>query len=173
MTRQVAVEPVMRLRRSLPATARQASGVEVGVPDTSFESVTAQSLEDFARQHGLGLTRFAYLVSGDRHRADDLVQDVLLAMHRRFGDQLDIEQPLAYARRAIVNANISWSRRRFNTEVLTAVDVDRPVTDADPGSGDELWQLLKELPHRQRVVLVMRYYLGYSDGDIAETLGCR
>lgn len=143
------------------------------MPDTSFESVTAQSLEDFARQHGLGLTRFAYLVSGDRHRADDLVQDVLLAMHRRFGDQLDIEQPLAYARRAIVNANISWSRRRFNTEVLTAVDVDRPVTDADPGSGDELWQLLKELPHRQRVVLVMRYYLGYSDGDIAETLGCR
>ena len=32
---------------------------------------------------------------------------------------------------------------------------------------------MKELPHRQRVVLVMRYYLGYSDGDIAETLGCR
>ncbi len=147
--------------------------VEVAVPDISFESAECQSLEDFARQHGLGLTRFAYLVTGDRDRADDLVQDVLLAMHRRFGDRMDIEHPLAYARRAIVNANISWSRRRFNSEVLTATDVDRPVTDLDPGSGDELWQLLRELPHRQRVVLVMRYYLGYSDGDIAKTLGCR
>ena len=94
-------------------------------------------------------------------------------MHRRFGDRLAIEQPLAYARRAIVNANISWSRRRSSTEVLTAADLDRPVLDADPGSADGLWQLLGRLPHRQRVVLVMRYYLGYSDAEIAETLGCR
>ncbi len=143
------------------------------MPELSFEAVGGQSLDNFARRHGLGLTRFAYLVSGDRDRADDLVQDVLLAMHRRFGAWLDVEHPLAYARRAIVNANISWSRRRFNTEVLTATDVDRPVMDADPGADDELWQLLAGLPHRQRVVLVMRYYLGYSDGDIAETLGCR
>ncbi len=80
---------------------------------------------------------------------------------------------MAYARKAIVNANISWIRRRSSTEVLTATDLDRPVHDADPGSADQLWQLLGGLPHRQRVVLVMRYYLGYSDTEIAETLGCR
>lgn len=57
--------------------------------------------------------------------------------------------------------------------MLTAADLDRPVHDLDPGSGDELWQLLAGLPHRQRVVLVMRYYLGHSDAEIAETLGCR
>jgi RNA polymerase sigma-70 factor (sigma-E family) len=173
MTRQVTVYPVMQLRRSRLSAARQVSGVEVTMPEPSFDAAAGQSVEDFARRHGLGLTRFAYLVSGDRDRADDLVQDVLLAMHRRFGARLDIDQPLAYARRAIVNANISWSRRRFNTEVLTATDVDRPVTDPDPGSGDELWNVLAGLPHRQRVVLVMRYYLGYSDEDIAKTLGCR
>ena len=143
------------------------------MPDIGFETARGQSLGDFARRHGLGLTRFAYLVSGDRDRADDLVQDVMLAMHRRFGDRLEIEQPVAYARRAIVNANISWSRRRSSTELLTATDVDRPVHDLDPGSGDELWQLLAGLPHRQRVVLVMRYYLGYDDAEIAGTLGCR
>ncbi len=141
--------------------------------DINFDTARGQSLGDFARQHGLGLTRFAYLVSGDRTRADDLVQDVLLAMHRRFGARLDIDQPLAYARRAIVNANISWTRRRSNTELLTGADFDRPVNDLEPGSGDELWQLLAQLPHRQRVVLVMRYYLGYDDGEIAGTLGCR
>jgi len=140
------------------------------VPDISLAAPGGQSLGDFAREHALGLTRFAYLVSADRNRAEDLVQDVLLAMHRRFGARLEIEQPLAYARRAIVNANISWIRRRSSTEVLLATDLDRPVRDAEP---DDLWQLLGSLPHRQRVVLVMRYYLGYSDAEIAETLGCR
>ncbi|MEO7260954.1 MAG: SigE family RNA polymerase sigma factor [Jatrophihabitantaceae bacterium] len=173
MTTQVAGQPVMQFRRSRLPAARRTSGVEAAVPDISFESSGGQSLGDFARQHGLGLTRFAYLVSGDRSRADDLVQDVLLAMHRRFGARLAIEHPLAYARRAIVNANISWSRRRSSSEVLTAITVDRPVTDPDPGSGDELWLLLSKLPHRQRVVLVMRYYLDHSDAEIAETLGCR
>lgn len=141
--------------------------------DISFGAASpgARSLGDFAREHGLELTRFAYLISGDRTRADDLVQDVLLAMYRRFGAQLEIEQPLAYARRAIVNANISFNRRRSSTEVLTATDLDRPVTD-DPDP-DELWSLLAALPHRQRVVLVMRYYLGHSDDEIARTLGCR
>jgi RNA polymerase sigma factor (sigma-70 family) len=173
MTTQVAVHPAMQTWRNRLRAVRPTSGVEAAVPDISFASPGGQSLGDFAREHALELTRFAYLVSADRNRAEDLVQDVLLAMHRRFGARLEIEQPLAYARRAIVNANISWSRRRSSTEVLTATDLDRPVHDADPGSADNLWHLVGGLPHRQRVVLVMRYYLGYSDTEIAETLGCR
>jgi RNA polymerase sigma factor (sigma-70 family) len=171
MTTQIAVLPVMRLRRSRPESVRRAR--EVPVTDISFgaSDFGRPSLADFAREHGLELTRFAYLISGDRTRADDLVQDVLLAMHRRFGARLELEQPVAYARRAIVNANISFNRRRSSTEVLTATDLDRPVID-DPGF-DDLWSLLAGLPHRQRVVLVMRYYLGYSDAEIADTLGCR
>jgi len=178
MTTQIAVLPVMRLRRSRPDAARRTT--EVPVTDISLGAVGrgaggrgagGPSLGDFTREHGLQLTRFAYLISGDRTRADDLVQDVLLAMHRRFGARLEIEQPVAYARRAIVNANISYNRRRSSTEVLTATDLERPVAD-DPDP-DDLWSLLAELPHRQRVVLVMRYYLGYSDTDIAGTLGCR
>jgi RNA polymerase sigma-70 factor (sigma-E family) len=173
MTTQIAGYPAMQLRRGRLPAARRTSGVEAAVPDISIVSPSGQSLGDFAREHALELTRFAYLVSADRNRAEDMVQDVLLAMHRRFGDRLQLEQPLAYARRAIVNANISWSRRRSSTELLTATDLDRPVHDADSGSADHLWQLLGGLPHRQRVVLVMRYYLGYSDTEIAETLGCR
>jgi RNA polymerase sigma factor (sigma-70 family) len=173
MTIQVAAYPAMQVRRDRLRAARTTSGAEAAVPDISFAAPGGQSLGDFARQHALELTRFAYLVSADRNRAEDLVQDVLLAMHRRFGARLEIEQPLAYARRAIVNANISWSRRRSSAEVLISADLDRPVHDSEPGSGEELWQLLAELPHRQRVVLVMRYYLGYGDAEIAQTLGCR
>jgi RNA polymerase sigma-70 factor (sigma-E family) len=173
MTTQIAVQPAMQLRRSRPRAARPMPEAEAAVPDINFAAPGGRSLGDFARQHGLELTRFAYLVSGDRGRAEDLVQDVLLAMHRRFGARLDIEQPLAYARRAIVNANVSWSRRRSSTEVPTATSPDRPASESDPGSADDLWQLVAQLPHRQRAVLVMRYYLGFGDDEIAQTLGCR
>jgi len=181
MTTQIAVQSAMQVWRSRPGAARPTSQVEAALsdsspdisPDISVEAPGGQSLGDFAREHGLGLTRFAYLVSGDRGRAEDLVQDVLLAMHRRFGARLQIERPLAYARRAIVNANTSWARRRSSSEILTGADLDGPVSDSDPGTAESLWQLVGGLPHRQRVVLVMRYYLGYSDAEIAEALGCR
>lgn len=135
------------------------------------DSVT--SVADLARRHGMELTRFAYLLCGDRTRAEDLVQDVLLAMHRRFGDSLTVEKPLAYARRAVANANVSWSRRGARAELLTDRAPDRATVDADPTDGDALWQLLQTLPQRQRVVLVLRYYLDYTDDEIAGVLNCR
>ena len=73
---------------------------------------TSVPLTTFVRDHDVALTRFAYLVSGDRGRGEDLVQDVLLAMHRRFGACLPVDDPVAYARRAIVNTHVSWLRRR-------------------------------------------------------------
>lgn len=62
------------------------------------------TLSDFAREHQLALTRFAFLLGGDRHYAEDVVQDVLTAMFRRFGDVLPVANPVAYARAAVVNA---------------------------------------------------------------------
>jgi RNA polymerase sigma-70 factor (sigma-E family) len=144
---------------------------ELAVPDIRIEAASAHSLSELAGEHGLALTRFAYLICGDRGRAEDLVQEVLLAMHRRFGPSLPVDNPLAYARRAIVNTNISWSRRSTHREVPT----DRlPEPSAETAAlDDQLWRLLDSLSRRQRTVLVLRYYLGYPDADIAEALGCR
>jgi hypothetical protein len=64
----------------------------------------SEALSGFAAEQSVGLTRFAQLLSGDRQVAEDLVQDALLGMFRRFGDDLSVAAPLAYARRAIVNA---------------------------------------------------------------------
>jgi len=144
---------------------------EVTVPDIRFAADPAHLLSDLATEHGLALTRFAYLICGDRARAEDLVQEVLLAMHRRFGPTLPVEDPLAYARRAIVNANISWSRRSTSREIPTARLPELAAEHAEPD--DQLWQLLHTLSGRQRAVLVLRYYLGYPDAEIADTLGCR
>ena len=60
----------------------------------------------------MGLTRFAYLLCGDHTLAEDLVQDTYLALYRRFGETLTVAAPVAYARRAIVNAHISRARGR-------------------------------------------------------------
>lgn len=133
------------------------------------------SLDAFARAHAVELTRFAFLITGDRGNGEDLVQEVLFAMHRRFGMWLDIEDPLRYARRSIVNANVSRLRRRRVPELLSDAPPELPSWDADSSDAadDGVWTALKGLPERQRVVLVLRYYLGSSDRDIAGLLGCR
>lgn len=118
--------------------------------------------------------RFAYLLTGDRHRAEDLLQDVLLAMYRRFGDELPLDNPTAYARRSLANAAVSWARLRSNSEMVVERIADSAASDADdPAERDALWQALRRIPARPRAVLVLRYYDDATDGDIADILNCR
>jgi RNA polymerase sigma-70 factor (sigma-E family) len=150
---------MMRLRATDPASR----------DDRAADTVAA-----FARRNTLDLLRFAYLLTGDRHRAEDLVQDVLLAMHRRFAQVLPLDNPLAYARRALVNANTSWRRRASSSEVVVDLFADSPAVDGnDAAERDALWQALRRLPVRQRTVLVLRFYADAADVDIADLLGCR
>jgi RNA polymerase sigma-70 factor (sigma-E family) len=129
---------------------------------------------DLAAADGLGLLRFAYLLCGDRHLAEDLLQDVLAAMHRRFPDTLPLQDPAAYARRALVNTNISRARRLSSGEIAVDRVPDEPVTPADAAAErDGLWQALRRLPVRQRTVLVLRFYADLTDVDIAAALGAR
>jgi RNA polymerase sigma-70 factor (sigma-E family) len=133
-------------------------------------------LADFAASQSVGLTRFAYLICGDRGLAEDLVQDAFVALYRRFGDVLPIDAPLAYARRSIVNANTSHGRRRMNSETALADLPDGPDASSDAvdhGEQDAMWRVLATLPDRPRAVLVLRYYLDLSDREIADALGCR
>jgi RNA polymerase sigma-70 factor (sigma-E family) len=136
---------------------------------------SAVTLEQFARERALELTRFAYLITGDRGRGEDMVQEALFGMHRRFGDVLELADPLAYARRSIINAHASGLRRRRVVEMLSDSPPDLSPADlALPDDSDDLlWAALYELPPRQRTVLVARYYLGHNDRDIAVMLGCR
>ncbi|MGN6610051.1 MAG: SigE family RNA polymerase sigma factor [Jatrophihabitans sp.] len=132
------------------------------------------TVADLARTHGLELLRFGYLVTGDRHRAEDLVQDVLLALHRRFPATLGVDDPVAYARRAVVNGHISRGRRRASGE-LSMAELPESATAPrdDPAERDLLWRALRRLPDRQRAVLVLRFYEDATDEQIAELLGCR
>jgi RNA polymerase sigma-70 factor (sigma-E family) len=129
-----------------------------------------EAFDAFARGRMRELLRFAHLLTGDPHRAADLVQDALertlISWHRV--ERKD--DPEAYVRRAIVNRHISvW--RRTRRERLVA-ETPEGSYDEPRGRDDELWAALATLPPRQRAVLVLRFYEDLTEADTAAALGC-
>jgi RNA polymerase sigma-70 factor (sigma-E family) len=149
------------------------TGVEGYPAMTLDEQARPATLARFVADHGLALIRFAYVLCGDRGRAEDLVQDTYLALYRRYQGELPLDAPVAYARRSIVNGQLSRLRRRSSGETLIGEIPEVPV-DADlPDEQDAMWRTLAGLPDRQRAVLVLRYYIDLSDADIAQLLGTK
>ena len=129
------------------------------------------TLAGFAGENGLALTRFAYVLCGDRGLAEDLVQDTYVSLLRRYGGDLPVDAPMAYARRAVVNAYVSRGRRRSSTEVASGDLPEQSVEMATSDEQDAMWHALAVLPDRQRAVLALRYYVDLADREIAKVLG--
>lgn len=132
---------------------------------------------DYVHARTAGLLRLAYLISGDRHTAEDIVQEALLRAHRHWDRVVRNGDPHAYVRRAVVNQHRSWRRRRASTELAVApagMPTTAPTADSQESvaARDLTWRLLDELPRQQRAVLVLRYYEDLPDAEIAEILGC-
>lgn len=120
------------------------------------------------------LTRTAYLVTGNRADAEDLVQAALEKTHRHWGRILRRDRPEVYVRRVMINTAISWRRRRRVTEVpLLGGDGD-PVNDPYAAVEDRQQALdaLRRLPPKTRAVLVLRYFEDRTEAEIAQILGC-
>ena len=129
----------------------------------------------FVQARGRALLRFAYVLSGDAHLAEDLVQEVLARMHRRWDKVTAMHHAEAYVRTAIVRQFLSWRRRRSAREAILA-EVPEPAGLDEPQqqilARDQMWQLLTGLPRAQRAVLVLRFYCDLPDDEIAALLGC-
>ena len=135
----------------------------------------ATSFEDYVTARGAALVRFARVLAGDEHRAEDLVQEVLARAYLRWDSITRSDEPDVYVRQAIVNATRSWWRRRSSRETPVDAVADRPVPgafDADTAERDALWRRIRRLPARQRAVLVLRYYEDLDDPTIGAILGC-
>src|SRR5882757_4545278 len=120
------------------------------------------------------LLRSAYLITSDLHEAEDLVQETLMKVARRWHKVGRMEHPVAYARRVLVNLALDGSRKRgrAQTELVTAPEGrGAPWTDAID-TRDELAKALAMLPPRQRAVLVLRYFLDLPEAEVAAALGC-
>jgi RNA polymerase sigma-70 factor (sigma-E family) len=124
----------------------------------------------WASDRQLALLRTAVLLTGDHHRAEDLVQDALTKVAARWGRLRD-QAPEAYARQVIVRTNISWWRKR-RREVV-ADPGERPVAGGEPSADRRILldHALSRLTPRQRSTVVLRYYDDLSERDTAEVLG--
>ncbi|MFI5910984.1 SigE family RNA polymerase sigma factor [Dactylosporangium sp. NPDC051541] len=135
-----------------------------------------EGFDDFVRLRGAALLRFAYVLCGDAHLAEDIVQEVLARMHPRWGRVTVMDSPEAYVRTAIVRQFLSWRRRRSAGEAVVAEVPEPPGLDEPQQrvlARDQMWQLLAGLPRSQRAVLVLRFYCDLPDADIAVLLDCR
>jgi RNA polymerase sigma-70 factor (sigma-E family) len=135
------------------------------------------TFEEFAAARLPGVLRFAAVLTGDRGLAEDVVQEVLIRANGRWQAIARLDQPEAYIRKMIVNEYLSWRRRSWRlvpSGVGTELD-GRITPDAVAGYAerDAILAELAKLPRRQRSVLVLRYYEGFSDAEIAQALGCR
>ena len=120
------------------------------------------------------LLRTAYLLTGDVHAAEDLVQTALAKLYLAWDRVSDAPSVDAYARRILVNEHTStWRRLWRHREVVVDTSAhDVPVSGEHyDGVRDALWTAVSALPNRQRAAVVLRYYEQLSEQETAEALG--
>jgi len=132
--------------------------------------------EEYVAARGRALEQYAYVLTGDRHRAQDLTQVALAKAYRRWRRVTRAGHPDAYVRRIVTNSYLDWRRRRGNAEEPVEVIPEQADGAADPADRialrDELQRALSTLTTHQRAVLVLRHYEGQDDAAIAAILGC-
>jgi RNA polymerase sigma-70 factor (sigma-E family) len=133
----------------------------------------ATAFAEFATSRHGALFRYAYLLTGDRGLAEDLVQEALVKTYVGWHRLRDPNNAEAYTRRAITTTAIGWWRRKSWRAERPYDDVpDQPVSADDVTARVWLWRELQKLPPRQRAALVLRYYEDLTEPQTAEVLGC-
>ncbi len=115
---------------------------------------------------------------GDRVEAEDIVQECLLRLARKWPRVRDMEHPGAYARKIMLNLAIDGGVKRTRRSVELGA-IETPAARADGGatvasidSRTDLIRALAGLPVRQRAVLVLRYFADLPEAEVATALGC-
>jgi RNA polymerase sigma-70 factor (sigma-E family) len=133
------------------------------------------TFEDFVADQGAALLGLAFVLTADRQHAEDLTQTALADAYRHWGKVAAARAPEAYVRRMLVNAHLSWRRRRSTTERPSILDdaASGPLVDPDDAiaAREQLRGLLAGLAPRARTVLVLRYYADLDYAAIAEAMG--
>jgi RNA polymerase sigma-70 factor (sigma-E family) len=128
--------------------------------------------EQFVTDRAAALTRYAFVLSGNPHDAADLVQEALVRLRGAWGRVRQRDDPEAYVRTTMARLHISWWRKRRRERLFDTVPeqshTDPALARIDEDTG--MWEALATLAPRQRAVLVMRYYDGLGDEQIAERL---
>ncbi|WP_424186212.1 SigE family RNA polymerase sigma factor [Actinokineospora sp. G85] len=143
-----------------------------GVRRSADRDDDAEFTACFAR-HAPAVRATAFLLCGDRHRAEDLTQSAFLKLYLAWHRVDDREHLSSYLRTLVVRGYISESRRLFwRRERSTDTPPEMPAPEVAGEDRIIAWQLVTGLPPRQRAVLVLRYWHDLDVRETAEALGC-
>ncbi|GIE98819.1 SigE family RNA polymerase sigma factor [Paractinoplanes rishiriensis] len=129
-----------------------------------------ETFVDFVRNRHVELLRFAHVLTGDRHLAEDLVQDALERTGMAWKRLARRDDPEGYTRKIILNRYLNRLRKLKRERLMAHPPEGPPVEDGT--ADDQVRRALAGLPRQQRAVLVLRYYLDLSEAQIADALGC-
>lgn len=157
-------------------TVVDAAGGTAGAPERADASAAPDAEAAFTayvQERRASLYATAYHLTGDRFEAEDLLQSALFSTYRAWDRISDKAAVGGYLRRTMTNLHISaWRRRKLNE--YPTEELPETAGDTDAMRGTELravlWQALARLPELQRTMLVLRYYEGRTDPEIADIL---
>ncbi|MET9570327.1 SigE family RNA polymerase sigma factor [Streptomyces virginiae] len=165
------------------AVARPRPAHVVAIDANQYQAVPAQQTPSstseaeftaYVQERRAALYATAFHLTGDRYEAEDLLQSALFSTYRAWDRISDKAAVGGYLRRTMTNLHISaWRRRKLNE--YPTEELPETASDTDAMRGTELravlWQALTRIPEPQRTMLVLRYYEGRTDPEIAEILG--
>ncbi|AXG54831.1 ECF subfamily RNA polymerase sigma factor [Streptomyces lincolnensis] len=163
-----------RTGESAAATAvGTVGGAAYGEATGERRSLSEAEFTAYVQERRASLYATAYHLTGDRFEAEDLLQSALFSTYRAWDRISDKAAVGGYLRRTMTNLHISaWRRRKLNE--YPTEELPETPGDTDAMRGTELravlWQALARLPELQRTMLVLRYYEGRTDPEIAEIL---
>lgn len=144
--------------------------------EVAKDASTEGRLAELYTRHSPAAQRLAFLLTGDRAQAEDLVQEAFVRVVGRFGHLRVPDAFEAYLRRTIVNLHTSQLRHRRVERAWLEREGGAARRSVDPtpdvGAREELWSAVLELPARQRAAVVLRFYEDLSEHQTAEVLGC-
>jgi RNA polymerase sigma-70 factor (sigma-E family) len=124
------------------------------------------TFDEFVTARLPALVRYATALTGDPHSAQEIVQHVMVRLHARWRRISRNDRPEVYVRRAITHEFLSW-RHRWPVRHRAAQGAPSESSDTA-----RVWQHLSGLSRQQRAVLVLSYYEGLQENEIADLLGC-
>lgn len=159
-----------------PSALRTSLASAPGGPSDREQSDAAAAVTALFAVNALGLAKLAYVMTGDRDAADDIVQDAFSGLYRRWEHLQDRSKALSYVRSAVLNSCRSALRRPRNeiTGHLAPFETEHESAESAVLSEEErraVMAALRQLPHRQREVLVLRFYLDMTEQEIAAQMG--
>jgi RNA polymerase sigma-70 factor (sigma-E family) len=133
------------------------------------------SFEAYVRARTPALSRLAYLLTGDHHLAEDLVQQTFLRVAGKWRRVVAAGDPDPYVKKVLYHQHISWWHRARRVPETSLGEAEQAALDHADGvaTAVAVRRALAQLAPRQRAALILRYFEDYTEAQTAEILGCR